>query len=342
MKKWIAILAAAALGAGCLAGCGKEQVKPDSPASSGSAESKDADGTLQITATIFPAYDWMREIVGDNPGDAKMTLLLDDGVDLHSYQPSAEDILKIASSDLFIYVGGESDAWVADALREASNPDMVVINLMDILGENAKEEELKEGMQESREEEEEAGEGPEYDEHVWMSLHNAETFCEAIRDGLVSLDPANQAVYEANTENYLKNLTALDERYTGTVAAASVQTLVFADRFPFRYLTDDYGIDYFAAFDGCSAETEASFETILFLAGKVDELGLNYVMTAEDSDQKIAQTVVGNTLTGDQQILVLDSMQSVAAEDMQEGVTYLSIMEKNLAVLAEALESVSA
>ncbi len=343
MKRLISILTAAALGVGCLTGCGGSG-KPDQQAASSAAAENSAaaeDDGIQIVATIFPEYDWTREILGENPAGAEMTMLLDDGVDLHSYQPTAEDILTISTCDLFIYVGGESDAWVEDALKEAANPDMVVINLLDVLGDSAREEETIEGMESAEEHEHEEEEGPEYDEHVWLSLRNAALFCGAIRDALVSLDGANQSVYESNTAAYLEKLTALDDRYTGTVACGSFHTLVFGDRFPFRYLTDDYGLDYFAAFNGCSAETEASFETITFLSEKIDELGLSYVLTTENSDQKIAETIVGNTLTGNQKILAMDSMQSVTASDVAGGVTYLSVMEQNLAVLAEALESES-
>ncbi len=295
---------------------------------------------LSVVATVFPQYDWTREILGDNPVGAKLTLLLDDGVDLHSYQPTVEDMAKIAECDVFIYVGGESDEWVADALNEAGTSDMTVINLMDALGEGAREEEIVEGMQAEEEEGEEGEEGEEeteYDEHIWLSLKNAALLCDSICAGLCEADPENADVYRANTEAYTERLRALDGEYEAAVGAAPVKTMLFGDRFPFRYLTDDYGIEYFAAFVGCSAETEASFETVTFLSKKVDELGLSHIMVIESSDKRIAETIRDNTASKDQTILTLDSMQSAGARETENGATYIGIMEDNLNILKEAL-----
>ncbi len=315
----------------CLSAC--------SPANTASLADSSGKGSLQIVTTIFPEYDWVKNILGDNPAGAEVTMLLDNGVDLHSFQPSAEDILKISSCDMFIYAGGESDSWVEDALKEAVNSDIVTISLLDVLGDSVKEEELAEGMQET-EEEEGSGqeeEEPEYDEHVWLSLRNAAVLTESISKELQRLDPENAETYKANSDSYIGKLNALDGKYREAVENSSVNTLLFGDRFPFRYLTDDYGLDYYAAFPGCSAETEASFETITFLSGKVDELSLHSVMTIEGTDHRIAETIVQNTASGDQQILSLDSMQSVTSKDVENGTTYLSVMEKNLSVLKDAL-----
>ena len=297
-------------------------------------------GKIRVVTTIFPIYDWVREAAGDT-GNTEITLLLDSGVDLHSFQPTAQDIMKVATCDLFIYVGGESDEWVEDALAEAVNPDMVVINLVEALGENAKAEEIVEGMEAEEEEEEEGEEGEEeeveIDEHVWLSLRNAQTFVSAIAGALETLDAANANSYKANAEAYGAKLAALDAAYTETVDSAAVKTLLFGDRFPFRYLTDDYGLTYYAAFVGCSAETEASFQTVIFLAQKTDELQLPAVMTIEGKDHRIAETVISSTANKDQKLLTLDSMQGTTAEDVANGATYLKIMEDNLAVLKEAL-----
>ena len=295
-------------------------------------------GKIRVVTTIFPIYDWVREVAGD-AGNTEITLLLDSGVDLHSFQPSALDIMKVASCDLFIYVGGESDEWVEDALAEAVNPDMVVINLVEALGENAKAEEIVEGMEAEEEEEGEEGEEEEVeiDEHVWLSLRNAQTFVSAIAGALETLDAANAEAYKANAEAYGAKLAALDAAYAETVDAASVKTLLFGDRFPFRYLTDDYGLTYYAAFVGCSAETEASFQTVIFLAQKTDELQLPAVMTIEGKDHRIAETIISSTANKDQKLLTLDSMQGTTADDVANGATYLKIMEDNLAVLKEAL-----
>lgn len=298
------------------------------------------DNSLSVVTTIFPEYDWMREIIGEN-SEVELTMLLDKGTDLHNYQPSAEDMVKIVNADLFIYVGGESDKWVEDALKNAENPEMKVVNLMEALGDTVKEEEVVEGMEaeDEHEEEEDAHEeeGPEYDEHVWLSLRNAQALCEMLGETMEELDPEHAQEYQANTENYLSELKALDEEYQAAVAEGNKDTLLFGDRFPFRYLTDDYGLNYYAAFVGCSAETEASFETIAFLADKVKELELDTILTIEGSDHKIAETISATSGVDDIKILSLDSMQSVTGKDAQDGADYVDIMKKNLEVLKEAL-----
>lgn len=292
---------------------------------------------LSIVTTIFPEYDWVRQILGKNQANVDMTMLLDKGVDLHSYQPSADDMVKVSKCDLFIYAGGESDAWVDDALKSAQNKNMKVINLLDVLGNQVKEEEQVEGMQAEEEEEEGEEEGPEYDEHVWLSLKNAKTLCSSIADALCEIDSKNADVYKKNLNEYTKNLDALDKEYQQAVNGAKYDTLVFGDRFPFRYMVDDYSLKYYAAFVGCSAETEASFETINFLANKVDELGVTTVLTIENPKHKIAQTVVENTKEKNQKILALNSMQSVTSDDVKNGETYLNVMQSNLDVLKQAL-----
>ncbi len=333
MKKSISVLAALMISCiSLLYGCA-----PGGTASAAAPEK------LKIVTTIFPEYDWVINILGDEKDKAEVTMLLDNGVDLHSFQPSAEDILKISSADMFIYVGGESDEWVEDALKEARNKDMSVINLLDVLGSSVKEEEVVEGMQaeEEEEEEEEGEEGEEeieYDEHVWLSLKNAKVLTEYISKELMRIDPSSADKYKANTEAYIEKLSDLDKRYEEAVSEGDKKTVLFADRFPFRYLTDDYGLSYYAAFVGCSAETEASFETITFLAGKADELSLRSVLTIEGEDKRIAETVVNNTVSKDQKILTMDSMQSVTAKDVESGVTYLSVMEEDLEALKEALK----
>ncbi len=343
MNKRIFTVIAAIIMAGCLSACA---------ANTASGSSQNENDKLQIVTTIFPEYDWVMNILGNNPGEAEVTMLLDSGVDLHSFQPTAEDILKVSTCDMFIYVGGESDEWVEDALKEAVNKDMVVIDLLDVLGDSVKEEEVVEGMQEEEHEHEHEHEGeeeeeheheheegePEYDEHVWLSLKNAATLAGYISEQLQKVDENNAAEYQKNTDDYIAKLDELDKRYSEAVSKATVKTLLFGDRFPFRYLTDDYGLSYYAAFVGCSAETEASFETIRFLAEKVDELSLPAVMTIEGKDHKIAETIVENTKTKDQKILTMDSMQSVTKEDVANGTTYLSVMENNLSVMTEALK----
>ena len=510
MKKMIPLFLVLTMVVGLLAGCGKKNA----------AETGESDSNkLSVVTTIFPEYDWVKEILGDKAESTDLTMLLDNGVDLHSYQPTADDIVKISDCDLFIYVGGESDKWVDDALKEATNKDMKVIDLLEVLGDSVKTEETVEGMQETEHAHDHSKEvstfedhevqdrslsdwagswqsaypfaldgtlddafaamaeesemtadeyktyyqngyktditniniegdhiaftyedgkkvgsdykyigyyiqnwstgtkaamyrfeavdrtsgapiyiefndhmiesaAPEHfhirmsnesfdaivdpekswptffpadmtgedlcehmeghghdhdheeeaDEHVWLSLKNAKTLVTAIADALQELDPDNKDTYAANTSAYIEKLSTLDGAYQSAVDSATRKTVLFGDRFPFRYLVDDYGLSYYAAFAGCSAESEASFETVSFLAKKVDELGLPCVLTIEGKNHKIAETIVENTAEKNQKMLTMDSMQSTTSEDVANGTTYLSVMEQNLGVLKEALD----
>ena len=332
IKKLIATTMIASLACMNVTSCGKKSVKNDK---------------LTIVTTIFPEYDWVMNILGDKAKDADVTLLLDDGVDLHSYNPSAEDILKIKSADVFIYVGGESDAWVDDVLKDKLNKDMKVVNLLDELGDSVKEEEVVEGMQDEEhdhedgedadhEDEHEDGE-VENDEHVWLSLKNAEILCNKIEDAISSVDTKNKETYELNTKAYTTSFGILNVAYENVKKGGDVDTIVVADRFPFRYLVDDCGLNYYAAFAGCSAESEASFETIDFLSKKIDELSLKYIFVIDNSDEKIAKTVIENTKNKDVQILRLDSMQSVTKKDIENGASYFKNMEENFGELSKAL-----
>ena len=298
---------------------------------------------IRIVCTTFPQYDWVRQIIKGQEEQFELTLLLENGTDLHNYQPTADDMIKISSSDLLLYIGGESDRWVDDALQEAVNQNLEAINLMEALGSDVKEEEIVEGMQEEdhhdhdghddHDEEEEE----EYDEHIWLSLRNAKKLVGTISSSIIKLDPTNASLYEQNTASYLQQLTQLDSKYTEVLSQTARQVLLFGDRFPFRYLVDDYGLDYYAAFVGCTTETEASFETIAFLVGKVEEENLPFILVTEGSDKKIATSIINNSNRSDTEILVLNSMQSVTKTDIEDGITYLSIMTDNLDTLEQAL-----
>ena len=321
----------------------------------------------RVVTTLFPIYDWTRNIIGERKDAVELLPPLNTGVDLHSYQPSVDDILHISTSDLFIYTGGLSDAWVERVLRDAVNKKLAAVSLIKALGERAREEETVEGMEaghhhhghdehekdhDHHEHEKDHGhhehekdhdhhehdEGPEYDEHVWLSLVNARLLCGRIAQALSEVDPQGADAYRANAASYCAKLDALDAKYRAGVASAKHTTLLFADRFPFRYLVDDYGLSYFAAFQGCSAESEASFKTILFLADKLDALGLPCVLTIEGSSKKIAETVVRTAKRGPVPILTLDSMQSVQTDGIAGAPDYLAVMERNLAILQEALK----
>lgn len=322
---------------------------------------------ISIVCTTFPQYDWVKNILGEEAERFYVTLLLDNGVDMHSYQPTVKDIATAGSSDLFIYVGGESDTWVEDALKEAKNKDLKAINLMETLDNFVKEEEVVEGMQEERKslghsheksskekqeqtqkeshensqeingQKEAADEEPEYDEHIWLSIRNAEIMVKNIEKAIEQLDSDNAKVYQNNAENYIKKLDTLDKQYANTIQNAKYKAILFGDRFPFRYMADDYDLKYYAAFAGCSAETMAGFETVTFLAKKADELRLPVILTIENSDGRIAEAVKSNTTKKNQKILAMNSLQSVTKEQIADGITYLQVMQENLSVLSEAL-----
>ena len=302
---------------------------------------------ISIVCTTFPQYDWVNNIIGKKSNRFDTTLLLNNGVDMHSYQPTIRDIAIAGSGDLFIYVGGESDTWVSDALKEAKNKDLKAINLMAVLGDSIKEEEIVEGMQEGKgflghshkegEEADDVEEEPEYDEHIWLSIRNAEVLVKNIAQEIAQLDEKNAKIYEKNAANYIKKLDKLDKQYATIIQNGKYKAILFGDRFPFRYLADDYHLKYYAAFVGCSAETMAGFETVTFLSKKVDELHLPVILTIENSDGRIAESIRTNTCTKNQQILVMNSLQSVTKEQLLDGITYLKVMRENLSVLSEAL-----
>ena len=308
-----------------------------------------------ITVSIFPVYDWVREISKGVSND--ITLLLDSGADLHSYQPSAEDIVRIAGSDLFVYVGGESDEWAENALKVPGKKSRRVINLLDVLGDSVKPEEIVEGMQHEHEHEDHEAEHhhehedhdhesahkhekhghAEPDEHIWLSLRNAEIICRKLAETLAEIDPSHKNIYASNLASYTEKLSSLDKEYISMVKDSARKVILVADRFPFRYLADDYGLKYYAAFSGCSAESEASFETVIFLAQKSDELNLPCVLKIDGANHKIAETVINSSKNHGRKILVLDSMQSAARKDIDAGKTYLGVMRSNLEILKEAL-----
>ena len=381
MRKIIVIIITVSLLAAVLSGCSDNGVTDttnvqDTPSGNGASNVQETPGgqgstntadpsqpaktgnKLNIVSTIFPQYDWVRQILGDRAGDMDLVLLLNNRIDLHNFQPSVDDIVRIAACDLFIYVGGESDGWVEGVLKQATNPNMVTINLLEILGDEARLDEILEGLEEIHDDhghghshghshghghddddddDDDDDHDHEYDEHVWLSLTNAAIFSTVIADAISELDPNFAEDYRANMTAYAMKLLDLDMEFKAAVDAASVRTVLFGDRFPFRYLMEDYGVGFYAAFPGCSAETEASFSTIVFLATKMNENNLKYVMVTESADQSIARTIISNTAAKNQQILVLDAMQSVTQFDVENGTTYLSIMMENLNVLRQAL-----
>lgn len=316
MKKIITLLLSLVLVAGVFSGC-----------SGGKADS----AKYSVVCTVFSEYEWTREIAaGDD--DTEVKLLGGKGVDLHNYQPTIKDVAEISRCDMFVYVGGISDGWTKNVLSSAENKNMRTIKLFDVLSSRLREEDEEDDNDHDHDE-------TEYDEHLWLSLKNAVIAAEKIKDELTAMNPDKSDLYASNFAAYRQKLDALDGEYAAAVSSAKVKTLVFADRFPFRYMTEDYGIEYFAAFPGCSSQSEISPAKIMSLALKIDEKKLNCVVILSDSKEDAAKAVIEKTAGKNQKIVKLDSLQSVSTKDIQNGKTYLSAMQSNLAALKTALEA---
>jgi zinc transport system substrate-binding protein len=304
-------------------------------ASADQAAAAPKDGKLNVGATIFPEYDVARAISG---GKADVTMLIDPGASVHSFDPSPGDLKVVSAADVFIYVGGESDEWVDRILESLDKPDMKVVRLMDYV-ENV-EEELKEGMEPEEEEEEgeggegEEAEGPEYDEHVWVSPGNALVLMDAIEDAMCEKDPANEATYEENAAQYKAELAAVDEEIAEVVKSAKRQKIVVADKFPFRYFVDRYGLDYAAAFPGCSDQADAGAQTIAYLINTVKDENIPYIYHVELSNRNVADAIAEQTGA---EALLLNSCENITKDDFDAGVTYVDLMTANVENLRKGL-----
>ncbi len=321
MKLTAALLIMAVLLAGC-----------------GAKTAADSD-VVSVVCTVFPQYDWVCILLDGVSTNVEVTLLSDDGTDIHSYQPSVQDMAVVRESDLLIYIGGDSEDWLLEMVEADETLKGRSVNLLELMGELVLEEEEKEGMTDEighvHDEDFEA----EDDEHVWLSFANARVLCGELAGCLIALMPEEESAIQANLEEYKEQIAALEEEYAQAVDTARYDTLLFGDRFPFRYLTEEFGLNYYAAFAGCNADAEASFETIVFLIEKLDELDLPAILIIEGSDSKLAETIRKNTQAADQEILTLNSMQAVSRDEVESGATWLGIMEDNLAVLKTALGS---
>lgn len=309
-------------------------------------------GEKVILCSTFAAYDWTREIVGDSKG-VRVEILVDNGVDLHSYQPKAQDILKIADCDVFVYVGGESDVWVQDAIQQSGNDSLCEVSMLELVADHALEEEhvdfeheetdYHDEHEHSHDEHGHSHEG-EYDEHIWLSPKNAILVCYEIRNLVVQLDPENQEFYNRNWEAYEQELRNLDAAFQDMVSEAYFNTIIVGDRFPFLYLVREYDIDYYAAYSGCSADAEASVHMVTYLANRMYEENLPVIFTVDQGNTALCETVIEcrDVLQGKSESKIeirnLDSMQSITGEQIEEGITYLSVMEENLANLKQALD----
>ncbi|MEA5152343.1 MAG: metal ABC transporter substrate-binding protein [Oscillospiraceae bacterium] len=282
---------------------------------------------LEIVATLFPAYDFARNIAGER---ANVTLLVPPGSEAHSFEPTPQDVVRIQSCDLLVRNGGESEAWMDEVMegQEDAVPTLTMLECVD-----AVEEEVKEGMQ-ADEEEDSGGEELEYDEHEWTSPVNAALICRAIRDRLCEADPDGADYYTQNCEEYCAKLDGLDAAFREVVSGASRRTLIFADRFPVRYFVEEYGLDYYAAFPGCADDTEPSAKTVAFLIDKVREERVPAVMYIEFSNQKMADIICEDTGC---KKLPFNSCHNVTAEQFKAGVGYLDLMWENVSSLEEAL-----
>jgi zinc transport system substrate-binding protein len=322
MKKIISLAIALLLGLLAPAGCTQQNK---------SAEAA-GDGQLSVVTTIFPPYDFVRQIAGDK---AEVAMLLPPASESHSFEPTPQDIIKIQNCDLFIHVGGESDEWVNEVLESMDSSGLKVITLMDCV--EAVEEEVVEGMQDEEAEDSAGGEAEEaeYDEHVWTSPRNAKLIVQKISDALCEADAANAEIYRANTAAYQARLDELDAEFQAVADKAARKTIVFGDRFPFRYFADAYGLTYFAAFPGCSTETEASAATVKFLIDKIRAENIPVIFHIELSNEKMANTI--SEATG-AKVRLLHAGHNISKEDFQNGRTYLDIMAANVGTLKEALQ----
>ena len=314
-----------------------------------------------IVCTTYAQYNWLQEIIGENNSTFELTLLIKDGADLHSYQPTIQDLAKVSSADLFVYVGGESEQWVSDALKEAKNKNMLVVDMMDVLKERIKEEEHVEGMKEERghdhdeddaeheehevEHEEDEADHEEHgqeethsvheiDEHVWTSPLNAVKIVEQIKEELCEIDSENASDYEENAEAYVAQLKELDQEFQDVVDHSKRKLMIFGDRFPFRYFAEAYGLDYYAAFSGCASDTEPSAATMAFLINKVQDENIKTVLKMELSNENIAKAIAEAT---NADVKEFYSCHNLTAEQFADGETYLSLMEKNVETLREVL-----
>lgn len=281
--------------------------------------------SLSVVATSFAPFDFAREICAKK---AEITMLLSPGAESHTFEPTPSDIMKIKECDVFIYGGGESEEWVETILSSIDRKKIKTVKMMDVTG--AKREEIVEGMQEEADEKEH---GEEYDEHVWTSPVNAKRISAAIADAVCSADAENEKYYRERCSEYLKKLDRLDRSFAALSEKAADRYIVVADRFPFKYLADEYGFEYYAAFPGCSAQNEANPVTISFLIEKVKARRLPVIFKVDLSSGKIADSIADAT---NARVLTLYSCHTLSAEDFSNGETYLSLQKRNLSALSQA------
>ena len=314
----MAVILAAGIAAAAVTGCGVKQEEPD-------------DGKLKIVTTIFPQYDFVRAIAGGT-GAVNVRMLLSPGEEVHSYEPTPLDIKEIQNCDLFIYVGAENDVWVDRILENMGDKRPETLRLVDLTETVA--EESVEGMMEEKGHDHEESREEEADEHVWTSPVKAAEITEAIAQKMAELDPPNADNYLANAQDYEAKILDLDAQFRQIAENAERKILVFGDRFPIRYFAEGYGLDYFAAFPGCSSESEPSASTLAFLIDKVREEEIPVVFSIEFSNGNIARAICESTGAVQR---TYNSCHNVTKEQMENGATYVSLMSENLEAVREAL-----
>jgi len=315
LNKVILFVAIAVLSMTALYACGKKSNNIEVPSDK-----------INVVATIFPEYDFLRQIGGDH---INLTMLLTPGAESHSFEPTPQDIKEVANSDMFVYVGGDSDAWVDSILESIDTKNTDIVTLMDCV--SLVEEETVEGMTPEKEED---GGDVEYDEHVWTSPKNTMLIVQKLCDNLCQIDPDNSDDYKQNTKDYIEKLTELDNEFQNVVDNAKRKEIIVGDRFPFRYFVDEYGLTYYAAFPGCSTDTEASAATIAFLDDKIKKDSIPVVFHIELSNEKICDAICEATGAKSE---LLNAVHNVSKSDFDAGITYLDLMEHNVEVLKEAL-----
>lgn len=316
-NKIMLFVAIAVLSMTALSACGKKDDKTEV-----------SSDKINVVATIFPEYDFLRQIGGNH---ISLTMLLTPGAESHSFEPTPQDIKVVSKSDMFVYVGGDSDAWVDSILDSIDTKNTDVVTLMDCV--SLVEEETVDGMTPEEKDEEDSGE-VEYDEHVWTSPKNAMLIVQKLCDNLCQIDPDNAGDYKQNTKDYINKLTDLDQEFQNVVDNAKRKEIVVGDRFPFRYFVDEYGLTYYAAFPGCSTDTEASAATIAFLEDKIKKDNIPVVFHIELSNEKVCDAICEATGAKSE---LLNAVHNVSKSDFDSGITYLDLMEHNVEVLKEAL-----
>lgn len=283
--------------------------------------------TTDIISSNFAGYDFARAITGN---ESRVSMLLKPGAEVHDYEPTPEDIINIKNADLFIYTGGESDKWVENLLKDNEIPEAKTLRLMDLV--EVKEEELSDDMEMHEHHHEE---DVEYDEHVWTSPVNAIKLVNGIKDKLSDLHPENEDIYAKNATSYISRLSDIDQKIRNIISSSNKKELIFGDRFPFRYFTDEYGLTYYAAFSGCSEQTEASSQTIAYLINKAKSDNIKTILKIELTSDALAKTIADEVGA---KVMTLNAAHNISSTDFNKGVTYADIMDGNIEVLKEALK----